>query len=157
VALLHHALRWALALCMLVIVAAVGAGILFRYALGAPLFWTDEVARFALIWMTFLGAAVLMFVEGGHITVDVLLARVRPSTRRAMALVADLFVLAISAVVVVGSYFWMFARYEHLSPALNIPMGYIYVAIPLGGALGGVIVGRRVVRRLRGESEPWRP
>ena len=142
---------------MLVIVASVGAGVFFRYVLGTPLFWSDEVARFALVWMTFLGAAVLMFAEGGHITVEFLLSRVGEGARRKMELIADLIVIVLSAVVVVGSYFWMFARYEHLSSALSIPMGYVYVSIPLGAALAVVIVGRRVLRRLRGDREPWRP
>lgn len=153
----RHGIRAILVLTMFVIVASVGAGVFFRYVLGQPLFWSDEVARFALIWMTFLGAAALMFSEGGHITVEVLVTRAGCRARWRMELVADLFVLVISLVVVAGSYLWMSARYEHLSPALNIPMGYVYTAIPLGAALGILIVGRRVLRRLRGDSNPWRP
>ena len=156
-ALIRHGVRVIVVLAMFVIVASVGAGVFFRYVLGQPLFWSDEVARFALIWMTFLGAAALMFAEGGHITVEFLVTRVGPRARWTMELVADLLVIAISVVVVAGSYLWMSARFEHLSPALNIPMGYVYTAIPLGAALGILIVGRRVLRRLRGDPEPWRP
>jgi TRAP-type transport system small permease protein len=157
VAFVRQVLRHVLALLMLVIVASVGAGVFFRYVLGTPLFWSDEVARFALVWITFLGAAVLMFAEGGHITVEFLLTRTGAPARRVMELIADLIVLIISGVVVIGSYFWMFARYEHLSSALNIPMGYVYVSIPLGAMLGVLVVGRRVLRRLRGDGAPWRP
>jgi len=45
---------------MIAIVVAVGLGIVFRYLLNAPLFWTDEFSRYALVWMTFLGGARLI-------------------------------------------------------------------------------------------------
>ena len=53
----------------LVIIFVTVAGVFTRYILDSPLIWSDELARFSLIWMIFLGAGVVSFKDS-HLIVD---------------------------------------------------------------------------------------
>ena len=50
-------------LLFIVIMFTTVAGVFFRYVVGTPLIWSDELARFSLIWMVFLGAGVVSFKD----------------------------------------------------------------------------------------------
>lgn len=57
---LARLLDWAIGLIMGMVVAILFAGVIMRYIFNAPLFWSEEVAVMGLIWMTFLGGAILV-------------------------------------------------------------------------------------------------
>jgi TRAP-type C4-dicarboxylate transport system permease small subunit len=62
---------------LLTILGTMGAQVVARYVFHAPISWSEEWARFALIWLAFLSAAFVM-AEGRHIAVDVVSARLSP-------------------------------------------------------------------------------
>ena len=64
-----------------VIVALAVAQVGFRYGLGQPLIWSEELAKLLLVWMVFLGAAVLCW-DGRHLDVDVVFRLLPPAGRR---------------------------------------------------------------------------
>lgn len=96
--------------------------------------WTEEVARFLLIWITFL-AATLAFQRGRHIAVtfavDALPLRLRHVARIIALLVALGFLLAL---VVIG-YRYMQVQSFQKSASLRLSMTYVYAVIPLSSAL----------------------
>ncbi|WP_231489591.1 TRAP transporter small permease [Billgrantia saliphila] len=96
--------------------------------------WTEEVARFLLIWITFLGAA-LAYQRGRHIAVtfvvDALPARLRQLARIAAVLVALGFLVAL---IFIG-YRYMQAQSFQRSASLRISMTYIYAVIPLSASI----------------------
>jgi len=96
--------------------------------------WTEEVARFLLIWITFLGAT-LAFQRGRHIAVtfvvDVLPPRLAQLARIAAVLVALGFMLAL---IVIGYRYMQMQSFQR-SAALRLSMTYIYAVIPLSAAI----------------------
>lgn len=96
--------------------------------------WTEEIARFLLIWITFLGAT-LAFQRGRHIAVtfvvDALPLRLRQVARVIAVVVALGFLLAL---VVIG-YRYMLAQSFQRSASLRLSMTYVYTVIPLSAAL----------------------
>jgi len=119
------------ALFLFLIVATMGAQVFARYFFGAPFSWSEEVARLALIWMTFIAAAFVM-AEGRHITVDVLSHRlsVRGQVRLeclSHGVVAGACLLLLSG----GARFvWYVGKVG--SPSLGIPMSWWYGAVGVG-------------------------
>ncbi|MGQ4877026.1 TRAP transporter small permease [Billgrantia sp. LNSP4103-1] len=96
--------------------------------------WTEEIARFLLIWITFLGAT-LAFQRGRHIAVtfvvDALPLRLAQLARIAAVLVALGF---LAALMVVG-YRYMQVQSFQRSASLRISMTYVYAVIPLSAAI----------------------
>ncbi len=139
--------------------------IIMRYLFNDSPAWTEEIARYMFIWETWVGISVGA-KYGKHIEVTMLVDRLPERGRAALRIIADLIVIAICLVVVrqgtvlvdrllsVGSY----------SPALHIPMGYIYAAVPVGCGLmilrnlgsifraGGVLLGKKQTLLKGGEE-----
>ena len=61
-------------LCMVVIVVSTALSVIFRYVLQSPLLWANDAGTLALVWLTFVGAAVLL-KEGGHVAITGLVNR----------------------------------------------------------------------------------
>jgi TRAP-type C4-dicarboxylate transport system permease small subunit len=57
---LARLLDWAIGLIMGAVVTILFVGVIMRYLFNAPLFWSEEIAVMGLIWMTFLGGAILV-------------------------------------------------------------------------------------------------
>lgn len=96
--------------------------------------WTEEVARFLMIWLTFLGAA-LAWHQGRHIAVTFVVDFMPSAPRHIMQITA----LAVTCGFAVALA-WLGLAYMDMSsfqrsPALRIQMTYIYAVIPLSAAL----------------------
>lgn len=111
-------------------------GVVSRYVLGSQSRWTEELAVYLLVWVSLLGAA-LVFRERGHLGVDYFVGKLDPAAQRLSALVAELAVLVFAVFVLVfggGMMVVETLRSGQVSPAMNWPVGYIYLVVPISGA-----------------------
>ena len=111
-------------------------GVFTRYAMGQQANWTEELARFLLIWVTLLGGAVA-FGNKGHLGVDYFVGKLHMDARKTMAVIGHLIVLffAIAIFLYGGSRVVSDAlAMEQMTPALGWRMGYVYLALPISGA-----------------------
>lgn len=110
------------------------AQILFRYVFKISAPWTEEAARYLMIWMALLAAG-LAFKNGEHFNIDFLTNRMKPrhqvSLSLWMSLIAGLFILSI---ILWGIPFAKLGFFT-TSPGLQISMFLPYLAVPVGGAL----------------------
>ena len=141
-------------LCALVFVVLLGDvlwGVLTRYVFGHQANWTEELARFLLVWLTFLGAA-LAYVGRQHLGVDVLVARFDPVTRR-LADALGHAVVGIFAAAIMGWGGWELFRERLASgqtlPALGIAKAWQYLALPVSGLLMACIAALHFTESLR--------
>ena len=134
---IDHYLGHALVFLMALMTLDVLWGVFTRYALGAQADWSEELARFLLIWIGLLGAA---YATGQHkhLAIDLLQPQLSPSQQprigRAIRLLVTLFAFA---VLVVGGSRLMYITQTlgQLSAALRIPMYLVYAVLPLSGLL----------------------
>ncbi len=126
-----------LALIMAIMALNVLWQVFSRYALGEPSSFTDELARFLMIWIGVLGAA---YVEGqhGHVAIDVLVRRAdKHNQKRLRQLVRLAIVLFCLFAMVMGGLRLVYITYllEQHSPALGLPLAVVYMVIPISGLL----------------------
>lgn len=114
--------------------AVVAAQVFSRYALNHSLFWSEELARYLLVWLSFLGATAAYY-RGLHPGVDAVYGRLPPGGRRAASVAVHLASLLLFGVMVV--YGWRFAHFVRLqiSPALHLPKWIPHAVLPLSGAV----------------------
>ena len=130
----NQTVEWGLAGLGLVMVVVVAAQVFCRYVLNHSLFWSEELARYLLVWLTFLGATVA-YHRRAHPSIDMLQARVAPPVARAMTIVGYIVALLFFGVLTVyGFQFAHFVRAQ-ISPALQIPKWTVLVVLPLSGAI----------------------
>lgn len=112
----------------------VAVQVFFRYVLNRSLFWSEELARFMLIWLTFLGASVAYY-RGAHPGVDAFVARMPDSLKKAAGAFVRLVSVAFFLVMIVyGAKFAHFVRLQ-ISPALSLPKWIIFSIVPLSGVV----------------------
>ena len=96
--------------------------------------WTEEVARFLMVWITFL-AATLAFQRGRHIAVTFAVDALPGRLRQAARVVAVLSVIAFMVALVVIGYRYMQVQSFQKSASMRLSMTYVYAVIPLSAAV----------------------
>jgi TRAP-type C4-dicarboxylate transport system permease small subunit len=127
-------LDWVIGFIMIAIVIIIFAGVILRYVFDAPLFWSEEVTVLGLIWMTFLGGAILVR-DNKNVCITVICDMCRPYHSRYMRMVADDLVLIILVVMIWQS--WKLAGRLAISttPALRISEAWFGYALVVGFVL----------------------
>ncbi len=134
--MLDRGLSAGLAVTMGLLVIDVVWQVASRYLLKQPSSLTDEIARYLMIWMALFGAA---WVSGqrGHLAIDLLSDRLSAKHRFLLNQGIQCLMLIFAFCVMVvggGRLVYVTLTLNQLSPALQIPLGYIYLALPLSGA-----------------------
>ena len=126
---------------LIVIFALLVLDVLFqvfsRYILGTSFTWTEEFARFSLIWLTILGAAYLNG-KREHLSMDFFYQKFSESNKRKASILIEVLIFLFALIVmVVGGFNLVYTtlHLEQLSGTLRIPLGYIYAIMPFSGLL----------------------
>ena len=129
--------------------------IIFRYVFAASLSWSEEMARYLFVWLTFLGASVVARSRS-HITVDAIIEAIKPErVRKSMKTLADVLVLAFLYVLLSEGFVASFEilDLEQISPSMPwLSLGWIYFAIPLGSLFMALNILQQILDRWRGQE-----
>lgn len=131
---------------MTVMTVVVIIGVFYRYVLGDALSWTEEMARYVMIWMCFLAASVLVR-EGGHIGISILRDMAPPAGKTVFLVVADIASIAFLlmwGVISVESY--EIVKYD-ISPGVNITLGWVFASQPVCALLMLIQAVLALIRR----------
>lgn len=131
------ALFWLLVMLMALMTLNVLWQVASRYLLQSPSSFTDELARYLLMWVGLLGAS---YVSGKkmHMAIDLLPASLHGKKEKMLNAFINLVVAVFALLVMVWGgirLVYITLSLEQLSPALNIPLGYVYFSLPLSGLL----------------------
>ncbi len=126
-----------LVLIMSVMVINVLWQVFTRYVTGDPSSFTDELARYLMIWIGVLGAA---YVSGRnlHVAIDILPTRSSLKTQKKLKIIVTILViLFVLFAFVIGGSRLVYISYVlgQQSPALQLPLAVVYIIIPISGLL----------------------
>ncbi len=99
-----------------------------------PLYWSEELARYIAIWLTFLGASYALRFNA-LARVEALLGLLSAGQKRWLAIFISLIVIAFALFLCVYGYRISLRVVRQTSPAMFIPMTLVYASAPLGGLL----------------------
>lgn len=122
-------------LAMGILVMDVVWGVVTRYLMGAQAEWTEELARFLLIWVALLGGA-LAFRQREHLGIDFLVGSMTADVNQNMRRFKQVIICLTAALVFLygGSRVVFDAlAAEQTTPALGWKMGYVYSCVPIAG------------------------
>ena len=113
------------------------AQVLFRYFLGSPLTWSDELARYLFVWCAFLGW-VIAARRRSHLAVTVGRDRMSPRAQAALKLVGALAALAFAIVLVVQGVRIAERNWDVETTALAVTAGVVYAIVPFAALAVGI-------------------
>ena len=130
-------LSYALILLMGVSVLNVLWQVFTRFILQNPSSYTEELARFLLIWIGLLGASYASG-KGMHLAIDYFAHKFQPGVQKALGLIIQglIFLFAFSVMVIGGlRLVYITLVLEQTSAALQVKLGYVYLVLPLSGII----------------------
>lgn len=131
---LYRGTAFVVIVLMAIMTAVIGLQVFCRYALNASLIWPEELARYAMIWITCLASG-LAVRQASHMGIDSVIRRLPDRTRRALAVGGHVLTLIFLGVVLVAGINMVGRVAGQSSVALDLPMPIPFAAVPVGAAL----------------------
>lgn len=127
---------WALVVIMGAMVLNVLWQVFTRF-IGIPSSFTDELARYLMIWLGLLGAA---YVSGKkmHVAIDLISSKLSEKGKRSLSSSINIIVATFSLLaLVIGGSRLVYITFDlgQNSPALQVPLALVYLIIPISGLL----------------------
>ena len=116
------------------ICVAVFCSVFSRYVLNDPWRWTEETARLLFVWMLFMAASIGVR-RGLHFRFTLLLDSVGTKPKGVLEILANVWVIFFSSIMLVRGLSFAILNLKQLTPALQIPWGWVYISVPISGAL----------------------
>jgi TRAP-type C4-dicarboxylate transport system permease small subunit len=127
----------ALILIVSVMTLVVFLQVVFRYALGRPLVWSEGLARYLFVWLSVLGAA-LGVQKGGHFGLDFFQRMMPEQGKQYLRILVHLLMGTVVVVILFqGITLVQMTRLQE-SPAMSISMSWAYASLPVGAGLMAV-------------------
>jgi TRAP-type C4-dicarboxylate transport system permease small subunit len=135
--ILDVAIKWALVILMAGMTINVLWQVFTRFVLQDPSSFTEELARYSLVWTGILSAA---YVAGQkmHLAIDLLPLKLTGKKRIYLELVIQTLILAFAVLVMLIGGLRLVditLTLNQISAALQIRLGYVYLVLPISGAI----------------------
>jgi len=132
--ILARGVEWVCLALMVALCLDLMLGVFSRYVLFSTFTWYDEIARICFVWLVFLGAAVGVKRQA-HFRLHLVVDALWPRARWVVGLFGRLVVIGFAAALVQqGWAFVELGRFQQ-TPVMGLPKSWVYLAMPVGGAL----------------------
>ena len=121
-------------------------GVFFRYIMQSPFMWTEEVARYLLVWLGFTAISIALR-QDKHIRVEVITSLMPGVVQKIIRYAVDALVGAFFVVLLWQGY-KMTAHNIMTASTIPVSMSWILAAVPVGAALALLQLSLEVIRSL---------
>jgi TRAP-type C4-dicarboxylate transport system permease small subunit len=122
-------LVWAVCILTTVLLVVMSAQVLWRYVFNDPIYWSEELARYLFVWLTFLAAS-MAFRDHKHMAVDLFQPLLGPTARRwQRAIITGILAIFFVVVLIIAPEI-LGITFDQPSASLNIPIALLYLSFP---------------------------
>ncbi|MCD8164276.1 MAG: TRAP transporter small permease [Synergistaceae bacterium] len=138
--------EYLLVLSLAVSVALVALQIVFRYFINASIHWSEELTRYIFIWQIWLGTSFAQR-DGKHLKVEVLYSLMNPAGKKFLSVLSNLIFLSFCVFLTVNCFSLVMnlAHRYSLSPAMEIPLLFVYLSLPVSN----LVLSVRIIAGLK--------
>lgn len=127
--------RFACILLTASITVVVAAGVFWRYALNDSLAWSEELAKYLMVWLVFLGAPIAMRMSD-HVAVAIFPNFFPKRGRSLIMAILSAVVMWFCAILAYYSTAFAWNGWGQVAVSIgNLPMFWVFVSVPVGAAL----------------------
>ncbi|MEK3886136.1 TRAP transporter small permease [Bacillus sp. FSL K6-3431] len=110
--------------------------VVLRYLFNYSLHWSEEVARYLIVWFIFIGSSIAVR-EKAHAAVDAVVIYLPSIFKKIFSILANATAMGFCIIIILSGCKAILnvVQYDSVTPSLGIPMYIPYLAIPVGGAL----------------------
>ncbi|ARK28649.1 TRAP transporter small permease [Halalkalibacter krulwichiae] len=139
-----------LVILSIIMVTVIGVQVFMRFVMNSSLPWSEELARYCFIWLIYIGISYGVKRQR-HIKVDVVLLLLRDKAKIVLNIIANLFFLGFAIFVVIKGYdiSQRLFQFGQTAASLNIPMGLVYMATPIGMGLTSIRIIQQLIKQVK--------
>ncbi|WP_394266394.1 TRAP transporter small permease [Anaerotignum sp.] len=128
--------------------------VFFRYVLNHPIIWSEEAARYLMVWGICIGISIAT-EKKAHLGIDILVSFAPEKARRILEILSGILLTLIYIVMSILSiqFVGMAINTGNVSPLLRIPFWMIYLALPLGFILSTIRSIQVLIKIVKGTEE----
>lgn len=145
---IEKVLKFFVALGNGIMLLLVFAQVITRYCFNYTPYFGEELARYLFVWVVFLSLP-LVARYGGHMAIETLTSRAKGSFLKFLNITADIFSIIFLSIMVVCGIQMVIRTSHQTSPALMIPMSWVYVVIPFGCAIMLLYVVANLIKAIQ--------
>ncbi|MFT6967962.1 MAG: TRAP-type C4-dicarboxylate transport system permease small subunit [Cellvibrionaceae bacterium] len=139
--------RWLLLIFYTTIVATIAVEVVRRFGLSYSSVWGEEIARYAFIYLAWIGASAAV-KRRAHIRIDILLHYVSPRWKAGLYLFGDLMTLLLAVIIIFYSVESVLVsiKFGSVTDGLRISQAWFLAAVPLGFSMMGLRLIQSILR-----------
>jgi TRAP-type C4-dicarboxylate transport system permease small subunit len=138
---------------LVAIVLMIFANVVGRYFFRAPLHWSDELAQYLFLWLSYLGALAAL-MKGQHYSVSLLIEALPKSLSISVKAISHVILIVILGILIWYGWKMVDILKFQKTPALRMSVYYFYLALPVTSALMLLVVIKQLFDTLRGRPSP---
>ena len=144
-------LKGVIALCLAIMVVLVFGNVVLRYGFNSGITVSEELSRWLLVWLTFLGAIVAVR-EHSHLGVDSLVRMLSPAGKRICFIINYALMLFADGLLLAGSWRQTIINIDDRAPATGLSLGIFYFAGVVFGVSAGILLLYDLYRVVTGRA-----
>lgn len=122
--------------------------VFFRYVLRMPLEWSEELIRYLAIWNVFLAVPIGILLNS-HASIDVITKRVPDKYKFIYEIFISIIEILAFLIMLYFGYKLTISNFNQYSSAMKIPMGFVFLSLPIGGMLGIVYTTKNLLNKYK--------
>jgi TRAP-type C4-dicarboxylate transport system permease small subunit len=147
--LLVRAAEWLLIALLAVMVVLVFGNVVLRYVFNSGIVFSEEVSRFVFMWLTLIGALVVM-KDNAHLGMSSVVDRLGETGKRLCRFLSDSLTLACCLLLAHGTWKQVVIGMDNRSPVTDVPLGLVYLCLLISSAGMAVLIAQSLWRQLAG-------
>lgn len=152
-AVIGKAIEYLIAACLLLMTCLVFANVIARYGFDSGIPVSEEVSRYCLVWLVFLGA-ITALRDHAHLGVDTLVRRLPPLGKKLCFVASSAIMLVCCWIMLRGSLHHMELARSNVSPVTGISQSWLFLAgVVAAAGMGGLIL-LNLFRLFTGKLDP---
>jgi len=139
-----------LVIITIIMIGSTSMQVFMRFVMGSSLVWSEELARYCFIWLIYIGISYGVKKQR-HISVDVILTVLSNKGKIFLTMFGNLVFLGFAIFVVIYGYDLsaQLLGWGQRSSGLRIPMGYVYLAAPVGMGLTAIRLIQQLFKQIQ--------
>lgn len=147
---LTRGVEWLLIALLGIMVVLVFGNVLLRYVFNSGIVFSEEVSRFVFMWLTLIGALVVM-KDNAHLGMSSVVDRLGDTGKRICRFASDALVLACCALLAHGTWKQVVIGLDNRAPVTGVPLGLVYLCLLISSAGMALVVAHSMWRQLAGQ------
>lgn len=145
-------IRKIIGILMALMVAVMFYQVILRYVFNSSNIWSEEITRYMFVYVSLLGSFVAVR-RNSHLKVDFFVGLLKGNVYRYFTIITSIGVLLFLIYLCPLSFKLSMDTMKSVSPGLNLPMGYVYLAVPIGSVLMILGMIELILKKLAGKEE----